>query len=145
MASSLTRVVTFWAEHRYHVPDWSPEKNQERFGSLGDEPGHGHQYRCSVTVGGLMQPDGMIMDLASLDRILDEEIVSILEGQHINRVLPEFAYGKALPTCEALAAYFFRRLETRIPPGIVLKRVRLEEDPTLYADYTRPIPTEETR
>lgn len=145
MASSLTRVVTFWAEHRYHVPDWSPDRNREAFGSLGDEPGHGHQYRCSVTVSGTLEPHGMIVDLGVLDRILEEEIVAVLDGQHINQALPEFAYGETLPTCEALAAHFFGRLEPRIPPGAVLERVRMEEDPTLYADYTRPVPPKETR
>ncbi|MEE8060825.1 MAG: 6-carboxytetrahydropterin synthase [Gemmatimonadales bacterium] len=145
MKVSLTRVVTFWAEHRYHVPNWSPEKNQEVFGTLGDEPGHGHQYRCGVTVGGPVGPEGMIMDLGLLDRILQEEIVSVLDGEHINLVLPEFAYGKTLPTCEALAAYFYPRLERTLPPGVILECVRLEEDPTLYADCTGSPPAQEAR
>ena len=145
MKVSLTRVVTFWAEHRYHVPDWSAEENWKAFGTLGEEPGHGHQYRCGVTVSGPLGPEGTIMDLGLLDRILQEEIVSVLDGEHINLVLPEFAYGKVLPTCEALATHFYPRLERRLPPGVMLERVRLEEDPTLHAECTGPIPAEEAR
>jgi 6-pyruvoyltetrahydropterin/6-carboxytetrahydropterin synthase len=144
MKVSLTRVVTFWAEHRYHVPDWSSEKNWEAFGALGEEPGHGHQYRCGVTVSGPLGPGGAVMDLRVLDRILQEEVVSILDGEHINLVLPEFAYGMALPTCEALVAYFYPRFELRLPQGVMLDRVRLEEDPTLYAECTGTHPAEET-
>jgi 6-pyruvoyl-tetrahydropterin synthase len=50
--------------------------------------------------------------------------------------LPTFAYGRTLPTCEAIAAYLFPRIAARLPAGVVLERVRIEEDPTLYADCT---------
>ena len=141
MTVSLTRVVTFSAVHRYHVPAWTAERNQEVFGSLGDEPGHGHDYRCSVTISGPLSDHGTIMDLGPLDRILQEELVDVLDKQHVNLVLPEFAYGKALPTCEALAAYFFPRIQVRLPDGVMLERLRLAEDAMLYADCTEPTDT----
>lgn len=136
MSVTLTRVVSFSALHRYHVPTWTAEENLEAFGSLGEEPGHGHEYRCSVAVRGPLSAHGTVVDLAELDRILQQEVVDILDQQHINLVLPEFAYGKLLPTCEALAAYFFPRIQRRLPNGVILERLRLAEDATLYADCT---------
>jgi 6-pyruvoyltetrahydropterin/6-carboxytetrahydropterin synthase len=136
VAISLTRVVGFHALHRYYRPEWSESRNREVFGSLADAPGHGHDYQCAVTVRGSMDETGIVIDLAVLDRILHEEVLVPLAGKHLNLDLPEFAYGKTLPTCEAIAAYVFPRIAARLPSGPVLERVRIMEDPTLYADCT---------
>jgi 6-pyruvoyltetrahydropterin/6-carboxytetrahydropterin synthase len=136
MATSLTRTVGFHALHRYYRPEWSEAKNREVFGSLADLPEHGHDYRCSATVRGPVNELGMILDLAVLDRILTEEVVVPLDGKHLNLDVPAFAQGRLLPTCEAIAAYLFSRIAARLPTGVVLDRVRIQEDPTLYADCT---------
>jgi 6-pyruvoyltetrahydropterin/6-carboxytetrahydropterin synthase len=134
--ASLTRIVGFQATHRYYRPEWSEARNREVFGSLADAPGHGHNYQCAVTVAGPLSESGMILDLGLLDRVLREEVVTPLEGKHLNLEVPAFASGRTLPTCEALAAYLFPRISARLPAGIVLERVRIVEDPTLYADCT---------
>ena len=136
MPVSLTRVVSFHALHRFYRPDWSESRNREAFGSLAELPGHGHDYRCAVTVGGRLGEPGMIMDLGLLDSILQDEVMTPFAGKHINLDVPAFAYGKTLPTCEAVAAYLFPRIAGRLPAGLVLERVRILEDPTLYADCT---------
>jgi 6-pyruvoyltetrahydropterin/6-carboxytetrahydropterin synthase len=136
MLSSLTRVVGFHALHRYYRPEWSESRNREAFGSLADPPGHGHDYRCAATVSGPVSELGMIVDLGVLDRILNEEVVTPLGGKHLNLDVPAFAYGRTLPTCEAIAAYLFPRIAARLPTGVTLDRVRVLEDPTLYADCT---------
>ena len=51
MSVSLTRTVGFRAVHRLYRPDWTEARNREAFGSLSDQPGHPHDYRCAVTVG----------------------------------------------------------------------------------------------
>jgi 6-pyruvoyltetrahydropterin/6-carboxytetrahydropterin synthase len=135
-ASSLTRTVGFHAVHRYYRPEWTEARNREVFGSLADPPGHGHDYQCAVTVGGTIGETGMILDLTLLDRIISEEVVTPLAGKHLNLDLSAFAYGRTLPTCEAIAAFLFPRIAARLPAGVVLERVRIAEDPTLYADCT---------
>jgi 6-pyruvoyltetrahydropterin/6-carboxytetrahydropterin synthase len=122
--------------HRYYRPEWSEERNREVFGSLADPPGHGHDYRCGVTVAGTVDGMGTVVDLRLLDGILHDEVLTPLAGKHLNLDLPTFAYGQTLPTCEAIAAYLFPRIAARLPAGVVLERVRIEEDPTLYADCT---------
>ena len=136
MPASLTRTVVFHALHRYYRPEWTESRNHEVFGSLAAPPGHGHDYQCSVTVAGPVSESGMIVDLALLDRILGEEVLRPFAGKHLNLDVPAFAYGKTLPTCEAIAAYVFPRIAARLPRGISLERVRIMEDPTLYADCT---------
>jgi 6-pyruvoyltetrahydropterin/6-carboxytetrahydropterin synthase len=137
MRVSLTRTVGFHATHRYFVPAWSPAENQARFGWTADEPGHPHDYSCAVTVAGPLDPDtSMILDLPMLDRILAEEVVAPFDGRHINRDVPEFAYGRALPSCEALARHLFSRIAGRLPATVSLVRVRIAEDASLHADCT---------
>ncbi len=132
----LTRVVSFSAAHRYYRPDWSPERNLDAFGACANEHGHGHNYRCYVTVAGTLDADtGMITDLEELDRVLREEIVTRFDHRHINLDVPEFAYGKQVPTGEALAVFIWGRIAGRLPSGVRLVRVRVREDATLYADY----------
>ena len=134
--ASLTRTVGFYALHRLYRPAWGEARNREVFGSVSDAPGHGHDYHCAVTVRGRLDETGMIVDLALLDRILQDEVLDPFAGKHFNLDVPAFAYGKTLPTCEAIAAYVFRRIAPRLPAGLALERVRIMEDPTLYGDCT---------
>jgi 6-pyruvoyltetrahydropterin/6-carboxytetrahydropterin synthase len=136
MASSLTRIVGFHALHRYYRPEWSESRNREVFGPLADPPGHAHDYQCAATVSGRVNELGMVVDLMLLDRILAEEVVTPLHGKHLNLDVPAFAYGRTLATCEAIAGYLYPRIAARLPAGVVLDRVRILEDPTLYGDCT---------
>jgi 6-pyruvoyltetrahydropterin/6-carboxytetrahydropterin synthase len=139
MAASLSRVVGFRALHRFYRPDWSEDRNRDTFGPLSDAPGHAHDYQCVVTVTGPLEPlQGMVMDLVALDRILQEEVLARFDGRHLNLDVPEFGYGRMLPTCEAIAAHVYGRIATRLPAGVALERVRVAEDPTLYGDCTGP-------
>ena len=137
MAISLTRTVGFHAVHRLYRPDWTEARNREAFGALSEAPGHPHDYRCAVTVSGPYDERmGMVVDLGELDRILQEEIVARLDGKHLNEDVPGLSGGRTLPTCEAIAADLFGRILARLPAGVVLERVRIMEDPSLYADCT---------
>jgi 6-pyruvoyltetrahydropterin/6-carboxytetrahydropterin synthase len=136
MPVSLTRTVTFHGRHRYWVPTWTAEENRTRFGWTSEEPAHGHAWQCAVTVSGPLDPTtAMIVDLPALDAIVAEEVLS-LDGTELNSAVPEFAGGSQQPSCEALAALFFRRITRRLPAGVTLTRVRVSEDPSLHADCT---------
>jgi len=134
MPTSLTRTIGFHARHELRVTAWDEAQNRQRFGKL-TEP-HDHEYTCGVTVSGPVDPLGMIMDLALLDRILEEEVRRPLDGSHLNRDIPVFATGHPLPTCEALAAFLFPRVALRLPAGVRLERLRVAEDASLGADCT---------
>lgn len=134
MPTNLTRSVRFHARHHLRVTAWDEAENQRRFGDLTLP--HGHDYECSVTVVGPVDPHGMVVDLALLDRILEEEVRRPLDGSHLNRDVAGFGEGRPLPTCEALAALLFRRVSARLPAGVRLERLRVAEDSTLHADCT---------
>ncbi|HEV8123498.1 MAG TPA: 6-carboxytetrahydropterin synthase [Gemmatimonadales bacterium] len=131
---SLTRTVRFPATHRMFRSDWSEAENRAAYGPLAQY--HGHEYECGVTVTGVLDPaTGMLVDLSLLDAVLKEEVVGRFGGQPLN-TLPEFASGRPLPTCEALASVLYTRIAARLPSGVRLVRVMVAEDPTLYAECT---------
>lgn len=135
MQVSLTRTVNFPAQHRMYRREWPESRNQEAFGRLAEY--HDHEYACIVTVGGILDPQsGMVMDLGMLDQILNEEVVEPLRGQKLNDLLTFPGGHQPPPTCEALAAWLFRRIAVRLPRGVNLERVRVAEDPELYGDCT---------
>lgn len=132
----LARTVQFCAAHRYFRPEWSEAKNTEVFGKCASPNGHGHTYHCTVTVRGRVEgTTGMSVNLATLDRILAEEVVVRLDHHHLNLDLPEYAYGRTVPTGEELCLDIWRRVAARLPEGCTLATVRVEEEPALYAEY----------
>ena len=123
MLASLSRVVGFRALHHLARPDWSAERNQAAFGPLADPAGHAHDYRCIVTVRGpIGESHGMVMDLVALDRLLSEEVVGRFDGAHLNRDVAEFADGRLLPTCEAIATHVFSRVAARLPADVGVRQ-----------------------
>jgi 6-pyruvoyltetrahydropterin/6-carboxytetrahydropterin synthase len=129
-------VVAFAAAHRYFRPDWSAEENAAFFGKCANEHGHGHSYECHITVSGSIDPmTCMVVNLADLDAVLRDEVVEPLDHRHLNHDVPEFALGQQLPTSEALAVYIWGRIESKLPAGISLDCVRVQEDSTLFAEY----------
>lgn len=133
----LLRAVTFTATHRYHRPDWTPERNREVFGANA-EP-HAHDWRLEVAVTGPLDPaTGWTVDLDALDRILDEEVTARFGGSDLHEEIPEVARGEIQPSTEELARWLFRRLADRMPPESRLVRVRLWEGPDLGAEYRPP-------
>lgn len=132
--SYLTRLVEFTASHRLHRPDWSPERNALEFGKAAHE--HEHRYQCRVTVKGPLRPElGGVITLGTLDALLAEEIVTPLAGKRIEEALPEFGPGRRLATGEALAVYVWERLSLRLPAGVALHGVRVQEGPHIYSEY----------
>lgn len=130
--TTLTRVVSFRAVHHYHRPQWSEAENRRVFGALVEQ--HGHDYRCAVTIAGPLSSAGMVVDLGHLDQVL-AKIVGPLDGGDLNRDLPPCAAGTQLPTCEVIASWLASRIAPALPAPARLVHLRLEEDPTLYAEW----------
>jgi len=134
MVCTVTRVVSFLASHHYVRPEWPAQRNAETFGASARP--HDHAYQCAVTVRGTPDPTtGMIVDLALLDRVLDEEVVQRFGGRHINADIADFSDGRTVPTGEMLCLDIWRRIAPRLAGACTLDTVRVQEDPTLYAEY----------
>ena len=135
MRVQLTRRITFHASHRMHKAGWSEEEAARRYGWTSAAPGHGHLYRVAITVSGDPDPEtGTVIDLALLDALLEARIRTPFEGQDLNAVLPEVLSGRAVPSCEAIAAEIWRKVTDGMPAGVSLVRVVVAEDDTLEAE-----------
>jgi 6-pyruvoyltetrahydropterin/6-carboxytetrahydropterin synthase len=136
--ASLTRRIRFAAAHRYRRPDWSDDRNREVFGACANPAYHGHSYVCEVTVrGAIDKQTGFLIDLATFDRVLQEEIRDRFDHRNINTDVPEFGEGKLIPTGENLARFIFERLDSRLANHARVDSVTVAEDDTLSATYSR--------
>ena len=129
----ISRRTEFAASHFYHNPAWSEEENRRIFGKCSNRNGHGHNYVLEVTVKGEVSPvTGMVLDLAELKRILEQEVMEAMDHRFLNHEVPAFA--STIPTTENLAVKIWRRLKPRITTGS-LHQVRVFETPDLFVDY----------
>ncbi len=125
-----TRRFTFAAGHRYWVETWPTAENERRFGRLTTP--HGHNYTLDVTVRGpLDERTGMVIDLAELKGIVTETVVERFDHADLNA---DSLFRGRVPTTENLAVAIWELLEPKLGTER-LWRIRVWEDPTLYADY----------
>jgi 6-pyruvoyltetrahydropterin/6-carboxytetrahydropterin synthase len=141
MPAFLTRRVTFAAAHRYRVPEWSNERNEQVFGLCSRPSYHGHSYVCDVTVSGEIDAvTGFAVDLGVLDRILAVEVRERFDHRNINVDVPEFGDGGLMPTGENLARFIFERVQRALSASAGTESARVSsvtiaEDQTLSVTY----------
>ena len=133
--ATLTRRVTFSAAHRYRRPEWDDARNEATFGLCARPNWHGHTYVCDVTVGGPIDAlTGFCADLGALDRALRERVVQALDHRNLVLDVPAFHEGKLIPTSENLAWWIAREVQDALGAGTKVVRVRVAEEPGLWAD-----------
>ena len=139
MPAFLTRRVTFAAAHRYRVPEWSDERNEQVFGLCARPSYHGHSYVCDVTVSGdIDSVTGFAVDLGLLDRILATEVRERFDHRNINVDVPEFGEDGLMPTGENLARFIFERVQrelSKVKAAARVTSVTIAEDATLSVTY----------
>ncbi len=129
----VTRKAEFSASHYYHNPSLSPEENRRMFGKCNNPHGHGHNYTLEVTVAGEIDPaTGMVLDLKDLKRILEAEVIQLMDHKFLNKEVPAFA--SKIPTTENIAIEIWNLLAPKLTVGR-LHRIRLYETPDLFVDY----------
>ncbi len=115
---------------------------------------HGHSYRLYVTVTGHPVKDendpkhGMVIDFGDLRKIVAETVV--VEFDHavlISRDVPKENYAKMgvmfeklrvvdyQPTCENMIVDFAKRIKNRLPAGVELYSLRLQETATSFTEW----------
>jgi 6-pyruvoyltetrahydropterin/6-carboxytetrahydropterin synthase len=107
---TLTRRYRFSASHRLASPALTDEQNRATYGKCANPFGHGHDYVLDVTVRGPFDAEtGRIVDLATLDRVVNETIVTPWEHANLNADVAEFR-GDLVPTSENVAQVVEQRL-----------------------------------
>ncbi len=133
--ATLTRRVTFSAAHRYRRPEWDDARNAATFGLCARPNWHGHTYVCDVTVGGPIDAlTGFCADLGALDGALRERVVQALDHRNLVLDVPAFHEGKLIPTSENLAWWIAREVQDALGAGTKVVRVRVAEEPGLWAE-----------
>jgi 6-pyruvoyltetrahydropterin/6-carboxytetrahydropterin synthase len=129
----LTRRAVFSASHRLHSPALSDAENRQLFGKCNLANGHGHNYVLEVTVRGEVDPrTGMVMNLADLKSAISEAIEAEFDHRHLNIDCPSLK--NINPTTENLVVVFWRKLENKLPKGM-LYELRLHETENNVATY----------
>jgi 6-pyruvoyltetrahydropterin/6-carboxytetrahydropterin synthase len=116
---------------------------------------HGHSYKLSVTVIGTPITDtshvklGMVIDFGDLKKIVKEEIVDPFDHATVfNKNTPHVELAKELinrghkviladyqPTSENMVIDFATKIKTRLPNGIELHSLKLQETDTSFAEW----------
>ncbi len=129
----VTRRAEFSASHFYHNPNLSPDENRRIFGKCANPHGHGHNYTVEVTVAGEINPTtGMVMDLKELKKLLESEVLDLMDHKFLNKEVP--AFSTKLPTTENIAMEIWKMIEPKLRVG-KLHRIRLYETPDLFVEY----------
>ena len=130
--ASLTKTFGFSAAHRLHSSALSEEKNRAVFGKCNNPHGHGHNYELEVTVSGPIAPHtGMVMDLAELMKIVQDEVLDRFDHKHLNEDTPEFQTLN--PTGENISRVIWDLLKPQL--GERLTKVGVWETPKNFFEY----------
>ena len=87
---------------------------------------HGHTYRLVVTVAGVPDAEGMVIDFILLKKIVQEEVLSVLDHSLLNDILPQ-------PTAENIAKWVWQRISEKVRRDrAALFEVEVWETPTSY-------------
>ncbi|ARV11911.1 6-carboxytetrahydropterin synthase [Gilvibacter sp. SZ-19] len=116
---------------------------------------HGHSYNLYVTVIGQPITDpshvkhGMVIDFGDLKKIVKEEIVEVFDHATVfNKNTPHVELAKELqdrghnvllvdyqPTSEMMVIDFAEKIAKRLPDGIKLHSLKLQETATSFAEW----------
>ncbi|MCG2459291.1 6-carboxytetrahydropterin synthase [Flavobacteriaceae bacterium F89] len=116
---------------------------------------HGHSYKLSVTVIGTPNTDtshvklGMVIDFGDLKKIVQEEIVNPFDHATVfNKNTPHVELAMELmdrghkviladyqPTSENMVMDFATKIMLRLPKGIQLHSLKLQETDTSFAEW----------
>ena len=115
---------------------------------------HGHSYKMDITLAG--QPlydesspkNGMVMDFGDLKKLVNEEIISLLDHalvlnnktdeklvEMLKQNFEKIVVVDFQPTTENLLNFIADKLKAKLPNRVSLTCVRLRETDTSYAEW----------
>jgi 6-pyruvoyltetrahydropterin/6-carboxytetrahydropterin synthase len=119
----LTKILHFSAAHRLANRALSSAENRRLYGPCSR--GHGHNYALEATVRGAVGADGMVLDLAVLERAM-RTVVDLVDHRDLTRDVP--ALAGTITTGESLAAAFFRMIDRALPPRRLVRVAVVETE-----------------
>ena len=129
MVFRIVKRFEFCSSHRLIRSDLDEEKNYQLFGKCFNTPSHGHNYILEVTVESKELVNGMVMNFSTLKDIVNKRIIDVYDHQFLNDKM------NCITTAENLCLLFYRNLKEDISNGMRIKKVRIWETSTSYAEY----------
>ena len=115
---------------------------------------HGHTYKLSVTLKGQViensndPKNGMVIDFTDFKRIVTDNIVSVFDHslvlnssapygdlKNLNENFERINFVPFQPSCENLLVDFLNKISSKLPEGVTVNSIKLEETPTSYAEW----------
>jgi len=127
----VTRRYRFAASHRLHSGRFSEDENRALYGKCNNPYGHGHDYVLDISiVGPLDIKTGLVANIQSLDKLINERILQDFDHRYLNTDVPEFQ--QLVPTSENILRVMKDRLADQwrlVFPGDFprLEDIRLRE------------------
>lgn len=110
----------FRASHQLVLPDGSKEH------------AHGHNWLVTADVSSeTINPLGVVMDFRQLKAMTDD-IVAGFENESLDNL---DYFQRNNPSAENVAKYIYEKLEPKLPKGVKLRCVRVEEEPGCSAKF----------
>jgi 6-pyruvoyltetrahydropterin/6-carboxytetrahydropterin synthase len=119
----LTKILRFSAAHRLTSDALSPAENARLFGPCARD--HGHNYALEATVRGVVDRDGMVIDLAVLERAM-QAVVDLVDHRDLTRDVAPLS--GVITTGENLAATFYRMIDRALPAGRLVRVAVVETE-----------------
>jgi len=110
----VTRRYRFAASHRLDSAQFSAEENRALYGKCNNPYGHGHDYVLEVSVLGPIDARfGQVVNIAALDRLVNEQILRDFDHRYLNVDVREFQ--ELIPTSENILRVIEDRLRENWP------------------------------
>ena len=119
----LTKILRFSAAHRLMSDALPPAENARLYGPCVRD--HGHNYALEATVRGVVDADGMVMDLTVLERAM-RAVVDLVDHRDLGRDVPPLS--GVITTGENLAATFYRMIDRALPQGRLVRVAVVETE-----------------
>ena len=128
----ITKQYKFCAAHRYWNREWSEEENMNVFGK--DIYIHGHNYLLDISISGpIDKKSGFIINLKTLNQLVENNILSILDHSQIEKDISWFENRQ--PSTENMVKFIWEQIAVYIPSPAKLHSIKLRETPTIFTEY----------
>lgn len=131
----MSQKFEFSATHRLHNPKVDEAENRRVFGKCNNPHGHGHNYELQVTIHGIPDSNGLLMEVPHLERIVGQTVIDRFDHKNLNVELPEF--HELIPTVENIAMTIYRLLKQKFADEQAqLASVTVWETPKTWCEYS---------
>ncbi len=130
----LSQKFEFSASHRLHNSALSEDENRRQFGKCNNPHGHGHNYVLQVTLAGMPDGNGFVVDIPKFEEVVASTVIEPLDHRYLNVEIAEFS--DLIPTVENIAMVIYRMLKPKLEViGAKLAGVTLWETTKTWCEY----------